>query len=129
MNPSKGISSLEIIMVMVIMFSLMAIIMIATLNVVSAANDAERKSNIAQIMKIILTIRINKGAFPVETTECSIGKDCYNLDEALRKQKLDEIPKDPRGGESYYKYQSNGKTFILKCWMEDSSEYVYNSLN
>ncbi|MDD5639691.1 MAG: hypothetical protein PHR47_02740 [Candidatus Pacebacteria bacterium] len=99
----------------------------ATLNAVNAATDAERKSNMAQFMKIFLTIRINTGIFPVENTECNIGKDCYNLDSVLRLQKLDNIPQDPRGGNNYYKYQSDGKTFILKCVMGNNKESVYNS--
>ncbi|MCK9578360.1 type II secretion system GspH family protein [bacterium] len=123
----RGISSIEIILVVIIMFLLMGVIMIATMNVVNAANDAERKSNIAQIMKILLAVRINSGTFPVEESECDVGKNCYNLDEALRKQKLDEIPKDPKGGENYYRYKSNGNSFTIKCWMADNSEYVYDS--
>lgn len=107
----------------------MAIIMVATLNVVNAANDAERKTNITQIMKILLAARINNGTFPVELQECNIGKDCNNLDIILHKQRLDEIPKDPRGGENYYKYKSDGNVFTIRCWMADNSEYVYNSAN
>ncbi|MFA5080261.1 MAG: type II secretion system protein [Candidatus Paceibacterota bacterium] len=120
-------SPIEILMVLIIMFLLMAMIMLATLNAVNAANDAERKSNMAQFMKILLAVRINSGTFPVENVECNIGKDCYNLDPVLHLQKLDDIPQDPRGGNNYYKYQSNGKTFILKCIMGDNKESVYNS--
>jgi len=125
----KGISSVEIIMVMIIMFSLMAIIMIATLNVVNAAKDAERKTNIAQFMKILVAVRINSGSFPIELIECNIGKDCTNLDKVLYKQRLDDIPKDPRGGENYYKYKSDGNVFSIRCWMADNSEYVFTSTN
>jgi hypothetical protein len=116
-------------MVMIIMFGLMAIIMIATLSAVNAANDAERKSNIAQFMKLIVASRISSGTFPVENKECNIGKDCYILDQVLYSQKLDDIPQDPRGGDNYYKYQSDGRTFIIKCIMANNSEYIYNSSN
>jgi len=125
----RGISSIEIFMVMIIMFGLMAIIMIATLSAVNAANDAERKSNIAQFMKLIVASRISNGTFPVENKECNIGKDCYVLDQVLYSQKLDDIPQDPRGGDNYYKYQSDGHAFIIKCIMANNSEYVYNSSN
>jgi hypothetical protein len=121
----QGASSIEIFMVMIIMFGLMAIIMIVTLSTVNSANDATRKSNIAQFMKLIVSSRIATGTFPVEIKECNVGKDCYNLDKVLYSQKLDDIPQDPRGGDNYYKYRSDGKTFTLKCKMSDSSEYVY----
>ncbi|MFA6348413.1 MAG: hypothetical protein WCX30_03205 [Candidatus Paceibacterota bacterium] len=121
----QGNSSIEIFVVMIIMFGLMAIIMVATLSAVNATNDAERKSNIAQFMKLIVASRIITGTFPIEKEECNIGKDCYSLDKVLSSQKLDDIPQDPRGGDNYYKYQSDGYTFTLKCTMGDSSEYIY----
>lgn len=123
----QGPSSIELLVVLIVMFLLMAVIMIMTLNVVNGAKDAERKSNIAQFMKYILIIKINNGTFPIEKTECNIGKDCYNLDSALYAQKLDYIPQDPRGGDNYYKYQSDGYKFILKCKMSDNTEYSYIS--
>ncbi|MDD4409243.1 MAG: hypothetical protein PHW52_01145 [Candidatus Pacebacteria bacterium] len=124
----QGLATVEFFVVIIIIFFLIGCIMIFMAGAVKEANDAERKSCIAQLMRILLTLRIDSGEFPIQPMECAIGKDCANFDKILT-DKLLYIPKDPRGEGYYYYYRSDGKSFSLKAIMANGSSYVYTENN
>jgi len=122
----RGLSTIEFLFVIIIIFMLVGLIMVFMAAAVKEANDAERRSHIAQLMRILLTLKVYSGTFPVEIHECRIGKDCQVFDKILEEKILD-IPVDPRGEDYYYRYVSDGENFILKAILADGSEYVYNT--
>jgi type II secretory pathway pseudopilin PulG len=123
---NQGLSAIEFFVVVIIIGLLTGCIMIFMMSTIQEANDAERRSDIAQLMRILVIAKINDGLFPFESAECEIGNTCSVFDKMLEDQMIDP-PKDPRGGENYYRYWSDGFTFILKATMSDDSEYVYDS--
>jgi type II secretory pathway pseudopilin PulG len=125
-NQKYGLSTVEFLVVIIIIMMLSALVMVFMSVAIKEANDAERKADIAQLMRILLALRIDKEAFPVEKEECEIGKNCHVFDAAL-KSKYVEIPNDPRGEGYHYRYSSDGNDFTLKATMSDGSVYVYDT--
>lgn len=123
---NQGLSTVEFFVVIIIIFCLMGCIMVFMAGAVKEANDAERRSHVAQLMRILLTLKINTGTFPVQAEECSIGKDCEVFDKILADNLLD-IPTDPRGPGYYYYYQSDGENFSLRAILGDGTEYIYKT--
>lgn len=125
-NQKYGLSTVEFLVVIIIIMMLSALVMVFMSVAIKEANDAERKADIAQLMRILLALRIEDEVFPIESEECEIGKNCTLFDKALE-SKYVEIPNDPRGEGYHYRYRSDGNDFILKATMSDGSVYVYDT--
>lgn len=123
---NQGFSTIEFFVVIIIIALLTGLIMVFMMATIKEANDAQRKADIAQLMRVLLVMRVREGIFPLEFTECDLGRNCFVLDKTLESQSVD-IPRDPRGGENYYRYQSDGDSFSLKAIMGNNLEYVYDS--
>jgi len=124
----SGLATVEFFVVIIIIFLLIGCIMVFMASAMKEANDAQRKAHIAQFMRILLTLKVSSGLFPVQPEECAVGKDCYNLDKVLTEKLLD-IPMDPRGEGYYYYYRSDGEDFYLRAVMANGKPYVYNTNN
>lgn len=128
---NKSFTLIEILVVIVIIGILSGFILILTNNVTDSIYDAERKHDIDNLQKLILSYKTLFGTAPIEATECDIRNDasgCTTLKSALIPEHVQSFPTDPSG--TYYKYQSaDGSDFTIKATLSNGYTYQYQYSN
>lgn len=125
---NKSFTLIEILVVIVIVGILSSFILVSTNNITESTYDTERKHDIDNLQKLILSYKTLYGSAPVEATECEIRNDasgCTTLKAALVPDHTQSFPTDPSG--TYYTYQStNGGDFAIEAVLSNGHIYQYS---
>jgi prepilin-type N-terminal cleavage/methylation domain-containing protein len=124
----KAFTLIELLVVIAIIGILSGFLFVSLTGAISAANDAKRKADLAEIQKAILIYSINSNVFPSgDTYPCTIGggtQRCTSLESNLASY-LTTIPKDPSG--SFYTYNYSSGNYTLSSSLSNNSSYYYES--
>lgn len=120
----------ELLVVIVVIGILAAITAVSYTGITARAYDSQRKDAMSTLDKAIKALAaLNNDAYPIENSPCNVGAPfgevpCSNLESSLLNISP-TIPKDPLSG--YYKYYSDGSSYILSTTLSDGMYYSYSS--
>lgn len=120
----QSFTLIELLIVIAIVGILASIMISSMTSATNSANDAKRKADINQLVRVLLTYNAANASYPISSTTCNIGSDCSAGVNAALGNGVNA--RDPSGG--YYTYFSaDGTAFTISTVMSDSRGYAYNS--
>lgn len=123
LNMSKRSFTLIELLVAIALVGILSGFVFVQLNgAINTARDGEKKANLASINKALLIYKTTNGAYPIQTSSCTIGDTCTTLNSALS----GTLPTIPSG--QTYTYQSNadGSDYTISTVLSTSYSYTYD---
>lgn len=128
---NKSFTLIEILIVIIVVGILSTFVLVISNNITESSRDAQRKHDVDNLQKLILSYKTLYGLAPIEATECDIRNDasgCTILKAALIPDHAQLFPTDPSG--TYYTYQSaDGTDFTIKASLSNDYFYEYKYSN
>lgn len=118
---NKSFTLIELLVAIALIGILSGFVFVQLSGAINTARDGEKKANLASINKALLIYKTTTGAYPIETSSCTIGGTCTTLNSALS----GTLPSMPSGQTYTYQSNSDGSDYTASIVLSNSYSYTY----